>query len=75
MKKKLEIITAARAKGKIVKEYANGSFSIQSPEKAVATVYKPDGTEYRTPVTEGIAFITSVLSLCSLFACVACNVF
>jgi hypothetical protein len=54
MKKKLQIITAARAKGKIIREYADGSFSIQSPEKAVATVYKPDGTEYRIPVSESL---------------------
>lgn len=54
MKTHLEIIASARAEGKIIKQYVGGAFSIQSPDKAVATVFLPDGTEYRTPVLESL---------------------
>jgi hypothetical protein len=54
MKTHLEVIASARAEGKIIKQYVGGAFSIQSPEKTVATVYRPDGTEYRIPVTESL---------------------
>ncbi len=54
MKTHLDIITSARAEGKIIKQYVGGAFSIQSPEKAVGTVYTPDGTEYRIPVSESL---------------------
>jgi hypothetical protein len=54
MKTHLEIIASAHSEGKIIKQYVGGAFSIQLPEKTVMTVYKPDGTEYRIPVTESL---------------------
>lgn len=59
MKTHSQALSAAQAAGKIIKRYSCGSFSVRSPEKTVATVYKPDGTEYRINVTESLETLFS----------------
>ena len=57
MKTHLELIASVRAEGKIIREYTNGVFSVQTPGKTVETVYKPDGTVYRIAMNKKGAMV------------------
>ena len=55
----LQIKTKAQSEGKVVKNYADGSFSVQSADAKVAVLYKPDGTEHQIDLTESLDALTA----------------
>jgi hypothetical protein len=55
----LQIKTKAQNEGKVITDYADGSFSVQSADKRFATMYKPDGTEHRMDLTESLDALTA----------------
>ena len=55
----LQIKTKAQNEGKVITDYADGSFSVQSADKRFVTMYKLDGTENRMDLTESLDSLTA----------------